>query len=229
LNLKIKNMSNTTLENNDDEIYLKTIVDFVKRQFKLMSLTFIAILIIAIAYALSKPTLYQSNASLVIGERMYSLQQQPIENIDEIKFALKDISVTQIKNTRIIELQATKESAEIAQQSINLAVDKLIRNHNDLLIKKKSEFIEQLKYVTSTAVNKIELINLLDKASNSNNTRATSSVSTTTLRYSGRFTQITGIGFIIALISALVFGLTKDWIEKSKEDLFAKAIKPTNI
>ena len=222
-------MSNTTLENNDDEIYLKTIVDFVKRQFKLMSLTFIAILIIAIAYALSKPTLYQSNASLVIGERMYSLQQQPIENIDEIKFALKDISVTQIKNTRIIELQATKESAEIAQQSINLAVDKLIRNHNDLLIKKKSEFIEQLKYVTSTAVNKIELINLLDKASNSNNTRATSSVSTTTLRYSGRFTQITGIGFIIALISALVFGLTKDWIEKSKEDLFAKAIKPTNI
>jgi uncharacterized protein involved in exopolysaccharide biosynthesis len=222
-------MPNTTLENNEDEIDLKTVVDFVKRQFKIMSLTFIAILIIAIAYALSKPTLYQSNASLVIGERMYSLQQQPIENIDEIKFALKDISVTQIKNTRIIELQATKESAEIAQQSINLAVDKLIRNHNDLLIKKKSEFIEQLKYVTSTAVNKIELINLLDKASNSNNTRATSSVSTTTIRYSGRFTQITGIGFIIALISALVFGLTKDWIEKSKEDLFAKAIKPTNI
>jgi uncharacterized protein involved in exopolysaccharide biosynthesis len=222
-------MSNTTLENNDDEIYLKTIVDFVKRQFKLMSLTFIAILIIAIAYALSKPTLHQSNVSLVIGERMYSLQQQPIENIDEIKYALKDISVNQIKNTRIIELQATKESAEIAQQSINLAVDKLIRNHNDLLIKKKSEFIELLKNVTSTTVNKIELINLLDKASNSNNTRATSSVSTTTIMYSGRFTQITGIGFIFALISALVFGLTKDWIEKSKEDLFSKAIKPTNI
>jgi len=220
-------MSNTLIENNDDEIDLRKLVDFVKRQFKLMALTFIAILIIAIAYALSKPTLYQSNVSLVVGERMYSLQQQSIENIDEIKYALKDISVNQIKNTRIIELQATKESAELAQQSINLAVDKLIRNHNDLLIKKKSEFIELLKNVTSTSVNKIELINLLDKASNSNNTKVTSSVSTTTIRYSGRFTQITGIGFIIALISALVFGLTKDWIEKSKEDLFAKAIKPT--
>ena len=33
----------------------------------------------------------------------------------------------------------------------------------------------------------------------------------------------------VATASALVFGLTKDWIEKSKEDLFAKAIKPTNI
>ena len=135
-------MSNTYIENNYDEIDLRKVVDFVKRQFKLMGLTFIAILIIAIAYALSKPTLYQSNVSLVVGERMYSLQQQPIENIDEIKYALKDISVNQIKNTRIIELQATKESAEIAQQSINLAVDKLIRNHNDLLIKKKNEFIE---------------------------------------------------------------------------------------
>jgi uncharacterized protein involved in exopolysaccharide biosynthesis len=226
-------MPNTTLENNDDEIDLKTVVDFVKRQFKLMSLTFIAILIIAIAYALSKPTLYQSNVSLVIGERMYFLQQQQqqqlIENIDEIKYSLKDISVTQIKNTRIVELQATNESADVAQQSINLAVDKLIRNHNDLLIKKKSEFIELFKSISSSAVNKTELINLLDNASNSNKTRITSSVSTTTLRYSGRFTQITGIGFIIALISALVFGLTKDWIDKSKEDLFAKAIKPTNI
>lgn len=221
-------MSNTYIENNYDEIDLRKVVDFVKRQFKLMGLTFIAILIIAIAYALSKPTLYQSNVSLVVGERMYSLQQQPIENIDEIKYALKDISVNQIKNTRIIELQATKESAEIAQQSINLAVDKLIRNHNDLLIKKKNEFIELLKNVTSTSVNKIELINLLDKASNSNNTRVTSSVSTTTIRYSGRFTQIIGIGFIIALFSALAFGLTKDWIEKNKEDLFAKANKPTN-
>jgi len=221
-------MNNTTLENNDDEIDLRTVVDFVKRQFKLMALTFIAILIIAIAYALSKPTLYQSKVSLVIGERMYFSQQQLIENIDEIKYELSDISVVQIKNTRIIELQATNESADIAQQSINLAVDKLIMKHNELLDRKKNEFVELLKNVVSSDIMKTELIKLLDNASNSNKTRPTSSVSTTTLRYSGRFTQIVGIGFIIAFIASLVIGLIKDLIEKNKVKLFAKAIKPTN-
>ena len=51
-----------------------------------MTLAFVAIFIISIAYAISKPTLYQSKVSLLIGEKLYFLQQQQqqlIENIDE--------------------------------------------------------------------------------------------------------------------------------------------------
>ena len=216
-------MNNTHIESNDDEIDLKKVVDFVKRQSNVLVATFTVTLLIALTYALSMPTLYKSKVSVLIGERIY-FQQQPIENIDEIKYAfkdIKDISASLVKNTRIVELQATNESLETAQQTINLAVEKLILKHNELFSKKKSEFTELLKSVTSSTDNKREIINILDNASNSNKTRVTSSLNTTTLRYSGRFTQIVGVGFIVALSLALFLGLTKDLIEKHYNKLSA--------
>ena len=214
-------MKNGSIENNDYENDFKSLFVFIQRQFKVMTLAFLVIFIFFIVYAISKPTLYQSKVSLLIGEKLYFLHQEQqqqllIENIDEIQYTNNAIKVIPIKNTRIIEFQATNESAELAQQAINLAVEKLILKHNELLIKKKNEFSELLNSFTTGTLNTPELIKLLDNASNSNATRTISTVSTSTLKYSGYFTQIVGVGFIISLFFALALGLAKDWIDKRK-------------
>jgi len=210
-------MKNVSIENNDYENDFKSLFDFIQRQFKIMTLAFVAIFIISIAYAISKPTLYQSKVSLLIGEKFYFLQQQQlIENIDEIKYTNNEITVIPIKNTKIITLQATKQSPELAQQAITLAAENLIAKHNEILTKKRNEFTELLNIVTTGTLNTAELIKLLDNASNSNATRTISAVSTSTLKYSGYFTQIVGVGFIISLFFALALGLAKDWIDKRK-------------
>lgn len=210
-------MKNGSTENNDYENDFKSLFVFIQRQFKVMTLAFVAIFIISIIYAISKPTLYQSKVSLLIGEKLYFLQQQQlIENIDEIKYTNNEITVIPIKNTRIIILQATNESPELAQQAINLAAEKLIVKHNELLTKKRNEFTELLNSVTTGTLITAELIKLLDNASNSNATRTISAVSTSTLKYSGYFTQIVGTGFIISFLFALALGLAKDWIDKRK-------------
>ena len=217
-------MNNTHIENNDDEIDLKTVVDFLKRQLNILVATFTVTLLVTLTYALSMPTLYQSKVSVLIGEKMYFLQQQQqnlIENIEELKYTNVDLTINAIKNTRFVEVSAIGDSVEISQIKLKQAIENITNKHNELLTKKRAEFAELLKVVASTGTNTNELINLLDNASNSNKTKTTSSLSTTTLRYSGRFTQIVGVGFIVALSLALFFGLIKDLIEKHYRRLSA--------
>ncbi len=233
-------MNNTTIENNDDEIDLKAVVDFVKRQYKVMALIFSVSLIITFVYALSKPTLYQSEVSLIIGERLYFSQPQIIESIDEIKYRYStenktredknkypEIKVTQIKGGRIIEIQVTDLTKEDAEKNITTVTNQLQKEHEIALENKRLDFLKYISLIIKDKLDKNHLLHIFDSASNSNKTRIIGSVKNSTFLHSGRLSQIVGIGFIASLFFAIILGLIKDWIEKSKADLFAKAIKPT--
>lgn len=81
--------------NNDDEITLSDIWNFLVRQYKTIFTILIVIMSCTLIYALSRPTIYQSKTSIIIGEQLYfSLSQTPssqpltqqIETAEEIQY-----------------------------------------------------------------------------------------------------------------------------------------------
>ena len=233
-------MNKTTIENNDDEIELKAVVDFLKRQFKVMALIFSVGLIITFVYALSKPTIYQSEVTIIIGEKFYFSQPQTIESIDEIKYRYStenktvedknkypEIKITQIKGSRLIQIHVTDLTKEDAEKNITTVTNQLLKEHEIVLENKRLEFLKYISLVIKDRLDKNQLLNIFDSASNSNKTRIIGSVKNSTFLHSGRLSQIVGIGFIASLFFAVVIGLIKDWTEKSKADLSANATKPT--
>ncbi|MFM8341512.1 MAG: Wzz/FepE/Etk N-terminal domain-containing protein, partial [Methylomonas sp.] len=55
---------------NDDEITLLDIWSFLLRQYKTILIIMTIIMISTLAYILSKPTIYQSKTSIIIGEQL---------------------------------------------------------------------------------------------------------------------------------------------------------------
>lgn len=82
---------------NSDEITLLDIWGFLLRQYKIIFMIFMPIITITLIYAFSRPTIYQSKASITIGEQLYfalaQIQTPPqpqtqslIETAEEIQY-----------------------------------------------------------------------------------------------------------------------------------------------
>jgi capsular polysaccharide biosynthesis protein len=63
---------------------------------------------------------------------------------------------------------------------------------------------------------KLELLKLLDNASNSSLTRQTGEIMTYELPYGGMFSRILVIAFISGLFVAFLFSVLKDFIDRNK-------------
>ena len=209
---------------NDSELDLFQIINFFRRQATIFATVFILVLAIALAYAITRPTIFESKASIIIGERLFFLQQQEqeqeqqLESSAEIAYRYSDNAVIKpIKNTRIIEVSVVAESAEASIERLNNTIRKIIDNHQKILLEKKGEFIGILNSLSESNANKIDLLRLIDNASNSSATRQLNTISTKELRYSGLFLKVFGIACLLGLIFALWAAVLKDYIERSKE------------
>lgn len=207
-----------TENHNDNELDLFQIINFFQRQITVFAIVFILVTIFALAYAITRPTTFESKASIIIGERLFFLQQQQqLENSDEIAYRYSDGAIIKpIKNTRIIEVSVVAESAEASTERLKNTIRKIIDSHQKTLLEKRGEFIDILNSLSENNINKIDLLQLIDNASNSSATRQLNEISTKELRYSGLFLKVFSIACLLGLIFALCAALLKDYIERNK-------------
>ena len=199
----------------EDELELIDIWYFIQRQRLFLAIVFLSIAALTFTYAITRPTTWQSRVSLVVGERLFFLQQQQIEGSDEIKYRYSQNAViTPIKNTRIIVITNTANSKDLAVEQVNKTMSEIIANHKQILEDKKIEFVSLLSAISNDNVNKTELVRLLDNASNSTLTKQLSDISTEEKPYSGMLLKIVGIGSFIGLALAFLLAAIKDYLER---------------
>ena len=199
----------------EDELELIDIWYFIQRQRLFLAIVFLSIAALTFTYAITRPTTWQSRVSLVVGERLFFLQQQQIEGLDEIKYRYSQNAViTPIKNTRIIVITNTANSKDLAVEQVNKTMNEIIANHKQILEDKKIEFVSLLSAISNDNVNKTELVRLLDNASNSTLTKQLSDISTEEKPYSGMLLKIVGIGSFIGLALAFLLAAIKDYLER---------------
>ena len=201
----------------EDELELIDIWYFIQRQRLFLAIVFLSISALTFTYAITRPTTWQSRVSLVVGERLFFLQQQQqqqIEGLDEIKYRYSQNAViTPIKNTRIIEITNTANSKDLAFEKANKTMNEIIFNHKQIFEDKKIEFVSMLSAISKDNANKTELVRLLDNASNSTLTKQFSDISTEEKPYSGMLLKILGIGSSIGLALAFLLAAIKDYLE----------------
>ena len=201
----------------EDELELIDIWYFIQRQRLFLAIVFLSIAALTFTYAITRPTTWQSRVSLVVGERLFFLQQQQqqIEGLDEIKYRYSQNAViTPIKNTRIIEITNTANSKDLAVEQVNKTMNEIIVNHKQIFEDKKIEFVSLLSAISKDNANKTELVRLLDNASNSTLTKQLSDISTEEKPYSGMLLKILGIGSFIGLALAFLLAAIKDYLER---------------
>ena len=202
----------------EDELELIDIWYFIQRQRLFLAIVFLSIAALTFTYAITRPRTWQSRVSLVVGERLFFLQQQQqqqIEGSDEIKYRYSQNAViTPIKNTRIIEITNTANSKDLAVEQVNKTMNEIIVNHKQIFEDKKIEFVSLLSAISKDNANKTELVRLLDNASNSTLTKQLSDISTEEKPYSGMLLKILGIGSFIGLALAFLLAAIKDYLER---------------
>ena len=199
----------------EDELELIDIWYFIQRQRLFLAIVFLSIAALTFTYAITRPTTWQSRVSLVVGERLFFLQQQQIEGSDEIKYKYSQNAViTPIKNTRIIEITNTANSKDLAVEQVNKTMNEIIVNHKQIFEVKKIEFVSLLSAISKDNANKTELVRLLDNASNSTLTKQLSDISTEEKPYSGMLLKILGVGSFIGLALAFLLAAIKDYLER---------------
>jgi len=202
----------------EDELELIDIWYFIQRQRLFLAIVFLSIAALTFTYAITRPTTWQSRVSLVVGERLFFLQQQQqqqIEGSDEIKYRYSQNAViTPIKNTRIIEITNTANSKDLAVEQVNKTMNEIIVNHKQIFEDKKIEFVSLLSAISKDNANKTELVRLLDNASNSTLTKQLSDISTEEKPYSGMLLKILGVGSFIGLALAFLLAAIKDYLER---------------
>ena len=208
----------TQTQQNDNEVELIYIWYFIQRQRLFLAIVFISISAITVIYAITRPTIWQSRVSLVVGERLFFLQQAPpqqIESLDEIKYKYSQNTViTPIKNTRIIEISTTANSKDLAVEQVEMTMNAIIFNHKQIFENKKIEFVSLLNAISKENSNRTELVRLLDNASNSTLTKQLSDINTEKKPYSGMLLKILSIGSFIGLALAIFLATIKDYLER---------------
>ena len=113
-------MNEMKYENADDELSILDVLNFLKRQYKNIILIFVLSFILVVAFLLSRPTLYVSEGSLIVG--------RDIEAPDQIKYLYSSqATITPIKNTAIIKISSTSTNESISSKSVNETIEKIIQ------------------------------------------------------------------------------------------------------
>jgi len=206
-------MNEMKYENADDELSILDVLNFLKRQYKNIILIFVLSFILVVAFLLSRPTLYVSEGSLIVGSN--------IEAPDQIKYLYSSqATITPIKNTAIIKISSTSTNESLSSKSVNETIEKIIQRHDELLADRKEQAIKLLKATQNDG--KKELIDLINKSSQLSATKKAGPITTATLTYSGILKKGLGLGLIGSMFFALMLALVIDYTYKVRKTITAK-------
>jgi preprotein translocase subunit SecF len=211
--------------NNNDELSVLDVWNFLKRQYKNIILIFIVCFTLVCAYIFTRPTIYESSADIVVGTKFFfaianaSANPNAIEPLEQIKYLYSsNATITPIKNTSVVRVIAKNTSKEASLKAVEKTIEEIVKNHKEYLQSKKDEAVQLLKLTNNG--NKESTTELIDKISASSNTKQVSQITTATLTYSGMLNKGVGLGLIGSILFALILALMIDYTFK-----FRKSIK----
>ncbi len=113
-------MSEMKYESADDELSVVDVLNFLKRQYKNIILIFILSFSLVCVYIFTRPTIYVSEGSLIVG--------RDIETPDQIKYLYSsEATITPIKNTSIIKISSTNTNENFSKKAVNETIEKIIQ------------------------------------------------------------------------------------------------------
>jgi uncharacterized protein involved in exopolysaccharide biosynthesis len=196
-------------ENNayESDLTIEDVVIFLKEQYKTICITFIVCILSSCVYLFTRPTFYESKTDLLVGNS--------IESADQIKYLYSDTAqIIPIKNTSVIQVVATSNSAELSKQAVADTVKRILDRHNELVLEKKQRAMDLIK---ATSNNNKQLIELIDTASTLAPTKQVNPVSTTSLPYSGLLKKGVGISFAMSAFFSLLLALALHRLSKLRQ------------
>ena len=202
----------------EDELSIVDVWNFLNRQYKTIILIFSTLTLIVLVFAFTRPTLYESTANILVGERFYfngqQLGQQLIEPVDQMKYIYtKNATINPIKNTRVVQITSKNVSIDESKTNVKDAVDEIINAHKKILSEKREEFI---KLLTAVKQDNKQVIDLIDTASTSTVSKQIGETESTTLKYSGQLNKILGGGIALSIFLALSISVLIDLIQRNK-------------
>lgn len=212
---------NTNLEStNNDEISWTDVEGFLHRQHRLLFSSFVLLFGLVATYVFCQSTLYQSKSSVLIGERFFfasSQSQNPVgtllESPEQIKYRFTNVTITPIKNTRVVEISSKRENVSDAEADVQQCVETLLVNHAEALKAKHAEFVTFLQV---TKASHKENMALIDAASVSSASKPYTPMQTTVLPFGGLLLKGLGIGLLGCAFAALVISLIADQIQRHR-------------
>ena len=194
--------------NVEDELSALDIYYFLKRQYKNIILIFVFYFFLVIIFILTRPTLYVSEANLIIGEN--------IETPDQIKYLYSSgVIITPIKNTEIINISSSSADRKDSIAAVEKTIEKIIYRHDELLIDRREQAIKLLKATQNDS--KRELIDLINKSSQISPTKQVSPITSNTLEYSGHMKKGLGLGLIGSIFLALLAAIGIEFVAKIRK------------
>jgi uncharacterized protein involved in exopolysaccharide biosynthesis len=205
-------MNEMKYESPDDELSMLDVWNFLKRQYKNIILIFVISFCIACVYIFTRPTIYVSEGSLILG--------RDIETPDQIKYLYStEATITPIKNTSIIKISSTNTNENFSKKVVNETIEKIIQRHDELLIDRKERLIKLIKATQNDG--KRELIDLINKSSQLSTTKKTGSITTATLTFGGVLKKGLGLSFIGSIFLALFLAIGLEFITKIRKTIKA--------
>lgn len=198
----------------EDELSIVDVWNFLNRQYKTIILIFSTLTLMVLVFAFTRPTLYESTANILVGERFYFNGQQVIEPVDQMKYIYtKNATINPIKNTRVLQVTSKNVSIDESKTNVRNMVDEIINAHKKILSEKREEFI---KLLTAVKQDNKQVVSLIDTASTSTESKQIGETETTTLKYSGQLNKILGGGIALSIFLALSISVLIDLIQRNK-------------
>ena len=163
-----------------------------------------------IIFLLTRPTLYVSEASLIIGK--------DIETPAQVKYLYSsEAIITPLNNTAIIKISSTSADSKDSMTAVEKTIEKIIFKHDELLVERRDQAIKLLKVIQHDR-NK-ELVDLIYQSSRLSSTKQVSPITSNTLPYSGLMKKGLGLGLLGSIFLALFVAIGFEFMAKIRKSI----------
>lgn len=202
-----------------DEISLSEIYLFFVGQVRTIAIVFFVLLSLGFVYAMTRPTLYVSVASVIVGDsiNLGSSTSKQLESPEVVVYKYSSsATITPVKNTSIVEVSAIAEDRKSSIQKVQISISSIVTAQNDIYQSQENKFIKYLAILEVTDTTKMQILNILQDASSSSATHS-SEIATTELPYSGKIYKIMFATILIAALAALAAGAIKEFVMRVRK------------
>ena len=206
-------------DDDSEELSLIDAVVFLKINRGKLLVFFFAFFCPALAFTLTRPTLYEAKMDLLIGSAA-AFSTAPVEPLDQLKYVIesrfndeigflkpKPVAVTSIRNTNILNLVALDTDRDEVKKRLDQIAQSFISEHASKIQQKKTE---ARKFITTSSnLHEQDIVQYLETISAANPTRVLSDMKIKPLPFSGLLVKGSVLGLFMSafLALAMVFGL----------------------
>jgi len=202
---------NETNHNDNDELSVLDVWNFLRRQYKFIILIFVVLFSLLLIFLFTRPTLYISDVILSINKN--------IETPDQIKYlhSSRAIIVNPIKNTAIINIASISSDSKDSITALERTIEKIILRQDELLTNRKYQTIKLLE--TTQSCVKGEFIDLIFESTQQSSAKQLSPITLKTIPYSGLMEKGLWLGLFGSIFLALFVAIGFEFMAKIRKSI----------